>query len=57
MGCKAAIKAGHILSENEMKSLIHDLFACDMPGVCPHGRPIILEMQLREFDRRFGRTS
>ena len=57
MGCKAAIKAGHILSDNEMKSLIHDLFACDMPGVCPHGRPIILEMQLREFDRRFGRTS
>jgi DNA mismatch repair protein MutL len=40
-----------------MKSLIQDLFACEMPGVCPHGRPIILEMQLREFDRRFGRTS
>ena len=57
MGCKAAIKAGHVLSENEMQSLIHDLFACEMPGVCPHGRPIILEMQLREFDRRFGRTS
>lgn len=57
MGCKAAIKAGHVLSESEMQSLIHDLFACDMPGVCPHGRPIILEMQLREFDRRFGRTS
>ena len=57
MGCKAAIKAGHILSENEMKSLIQDLFACEMPGVCPHGRPVILEMQLREFDRRFGRTS
>jgi DNA mismatch repair protein MutL len=57
MGCKAAIKAGHVLSESEMKSLISDLFACEMPGVCPHGRPIILEMQLREFDRRFGRTS
>ncbi len=57
MGCKAAIKAGHTLSESEMQSLIQDLFACDMPGVCPHGRPIILEMQLREFDRRFGRTS
>jgi DNA mismatch repair protein MutL len=57
MGCKAAIKAGHVLSESEMKSLIQDLFACEMPGVCPHGRPIILEMQLREFDRRFGRTS
>ena len=57
MGCKAAIKAGHVLSDAEMQSLIRDLFACDMPGVCPHGRPIILEMQLREFDRRFGRTS
>lgn len=57
MGCKAAIKAGNVLSIEEMKSLVHDLFTCEMPGVCPHGRPIILEMQLREFDRRFGRTS
>jgi len=57
MGCRAAIKAGHILTVDEMKSLVQDLFACDMPGVCPHGRPIVLEMQLREFDRRFGRTS
>ena len=57
MGCRAAIKAGHVLSKDEMKSLVQDLFSCEMPGVCPHGRPIILEMQLREFDRRFGRTS
>ena len=57
MGCKAAIKAGHVLTTDEIRSLINELFACGMPGVCPHGRPIILEMQLREFDRRFGRTS
>jgi len=57
MGCKAAIKAGYVLSYDEMKALVNDLLACEMPGVCPHGRPTILEMQLREFDRRFGRTS
>ena len=56
MGCKAAIKAGHTLNAQEMQALVEDLFACSMPSVCPHGRPIILEMQLQELDRRFGRT-
>jgi DNA mismatch repair protein MutL len=55
--CKAAIKAGDKLSENEMKLLIDQLFATSMPYVCPHGRPIVVKISLAEFDRRFGRTS
>lgn len=54
--CKAAIKAGDILSEKEMHLLIDQLFATSMPYVCPHGRPIMIKISLDEFDRRFGRT-
>lgn len=54
--CKAAIKAGTPLSPIEMKQLIEDLFTCDLPYVCPHGRPILIQLSYDELDRRFGRT-
>jgi len=53
--CKAAIKTGQSLSPEEMKKLIQDLFLCEVPYACPHGRPVILEFTLQEFDKRFGR--
>ncbi|MBI3259790.1 MAG: DNA mismatch repair endonuclease MutL [Ignavibacteriae bacterium] len=56
-GCKAAIKTGQRLSESEMRKLVEDLFATSTPYVCPHGRPVVIDFPLGEFDRRFGRTS
>jgi DNA mismatch repair protein MutL len=53
--CRSAIKSGDPLGEQEMRSLIDQLFATKMPYVCPHGRPIVLRISLEEFDRRFGR--
>jgi DNA mismatch repair protein MutL len=55
--CKAAIKAGDRLNAVEMVSLIDQLFAMQMPYVCPHGRPVLMKITLEELDRRFGRTS
>jgi DNA mismatch repair protein MutL len=55
--CRAAIKAGDPLSEQEMLNLIEHLFSTSMPYVCPHGRPIVIRIDLVELDRRFGRTS
>lgn len=55
--CRASIKAGDPLSEGEMLSLIETLFSTTMPYVCPHGRPIVIRIDLGELDRRFGRTS
>ncbi len=54
--CKAAIKSGDKLSQEEMHSLIEQLFQTKMPYVCPHGRPIVIKLALDELDRRFGRT-
>jgi DNA mismatch repair protein MutL len=54
--CKAAIKAGDKLSQEEMHAMIEQLFQTKMPYVCPHGRPIVIKLTVDELDRRFGRT-
>lgn len=54
--CRSAIKTGDRLSRQEMLSLIDSLFACEMPYVCPHGRPTIIRITTEELDKRFSRT-
>jgi len=55
IACKAAIKAGKKLSKKEMLNLVNDLFACQIPYFCPHGRPLMIKMTLQEFEKRFKR--
>jgi DNA mismatch repair protein MutL len=55
--CKAAIKSGDPLKPDEIHGLLHQLFACEIPFVCPHGRPVVIKISLTELDQRFGRTS
>ncbi|PKN80960.1 MAG: DNA mismatch repair protein MutL [Candidatus Cloacimonetes bacterium HGW-Cloacimonetes-1] len=55
IACKAAIKAGKSLSRKEMLNLVNDLFACQTPFFCPHGRPLIIKMTLQEFEKKFKR--
>jgi DNA mismatch repair protein MutL len=54
--CHAAVRKGDPLNLAEMNRLVEDLFACDMPLACPHGRPIVVKLSLDDLDRRFGRT-
>lgn len=55
VSCKAAIKINKRLGRKEMLKLINDLFACQVPWFCPHGRPILIKMTLQEIERRFKR--
>jgi len=55
MSCKAAIKAGHRLSFEEMESLLAQRHLCDDHHHCPHGRPTALKLSRDELDRQFGR--
>jgi DNA mismatch repair protein MutL len=55
--CKAAVKTGQKISKLEMLNLIDSLLQCKIPYVCPHGRPVVLDMSLTDFDKQFGRTS
>ncbi|NJL92403.1 MAG: hypothetical protein HC915_01135 [Anaerolineae bacterium] len=54
--CKtAAVKAGQVLSYDEMQSLIRQLERCENPHTCPHGRPTMLHMSAADLEREFGR--
>lgn len=54
--CKrVAIKAGQILSTDEMQALIRQLERCQSPHTCPHGRPTMLHMTSEQLAREFGR--
>ncbi|MDP8201062.1 MAG: DNA mismatch repair endonuclease MutL [Candidatus Tenebribacter burtonii] len=55
VSCKAAIKAGRKMNRKEMLALINDLFACEVPYFCPHGRPLIIKMTMPEFEKKFKR--
>lgn len=56
IACKAAIKANHKLTRREMLNLINELFACQVPYFCPHGRPLILKIPVTDFEKKFKRT-
>jgi DNA mismatch repair protein MutL len=54
--CKrAAIKAGQVLSHQEMQELIRQLEACRSPRTCPHGRPTMIHLSADQLAREFGR--
>ena len=54
--CKAAIKAGQKLSQEEMQELFDQLFATSLPYHDVHGRPTVVSMGLNELRHKFGRT-
>jgi DNA mismatch repair protein MutL len=54
--CHTSIRAGERLVQSEMQELVARLLKAREPFVCPHGRPIIVKLSLRELDKLFGRT-
>ncbi|MBI5748587.1 MAG: DNA mismatch repair endonuclease MutL [Nitrospinae bacterium] len=57
MACRGAVKAGQILSIEEMSSLIKELMRTDRPFTCPHGRPIALTIEKGQILKGFLRRS
>ena len=54
--CKRmAVKGGQALSNEEQRTLLNDLEACDSPRTCPHGRPTMLHLSVDMLERQFGR--
>jgi len=56
VACHAAIKAHAPLQREEMARLIADLAITQTPYFCPHGRPIVSRLSLRDITRELGRT-
>jgi DNA mismatch repair protein MutL len=55
VACKAAVKAGDLLSPEEMRALYLALARTTLAAHDVHGRATILQLGWDELDRRFGR--
>jgi DNA mismatch repair protein MutL len=56
MACHGAIRAGQRLSREEMSSLLAQLEGTQVPGHCPHGRPVFRKISYDEIERMFKRV-
>jgi len=56
MACKAAVKGGQTLTNQEMQGLLEGLMMLDNPFTCPHGRPIITRLREYELMKLFKRV-
>lgn len=55
MACKAAVKAGDILSEEQIIRLIKDLEKTKDCYTCPHGRPTLFLFKTYDLEKKFKR--
>ncbi|HPD02017.1 MAG TPA: DNA mismatch repair endonuclease MutL [Clostridia bacterium] len=54
--CKAAVKAGDTLNESQIEALIASFGAAEKaPERCPHGRPAVVKMTKKDFEKLFKR--
>ena len=55
MACKAAVKAGDRLTQDEITYLLHLRQLAEDSHHCPHGRPTTLLFSRKQLDKQFGR--
>ena len=56
MACKAAVKAGDPLTDEEIDALMQKRHLIDKSSSCPHGRPTMLRLSKADLARQFKRT-
>ncbi len=54
--CKASVKQGDSLTQNQLSNLMSELKQTKTPFTCPHGRPTMIKMTKAELERKFKRT-
>jgi len=52
--CKASVKAGDTLTKEEISALLHDLEEHKVL-LCPHGRPVVVEITKSQIEKWFKR--
>ncbi len=54
--CKSiAVKGGQVLNLEEMRELARRLEQTTAPRTCPHGRPTVIQLNVAQLEREFGR--
>ncbi len=56
MACKAAVKAGDTLTDEEIQSLLAQRNLVERSSNCPHGRPTTIRLSLDQLEKQFKRT-
>ena len=54
--CRAAVKITDTLAPEEAEALLEDLFRCEEPALCPHGRPTFVRLLGRDLAKLFARS-
>lgn len=55
LACRSAIKAGDPLTQDECLNLVEKLENTDKNYTCPHGRPVMVTISVRELETMFKR--
>jgi DNA mismatch repair protein MutL len=53
MAYNSAVKSGKLLSAEEMKNIIDELFACEQPYASPSGRATLTTFSLEDLEKKF----
>jgi DNA mismatch repair protein MutL len=56
IACHGAVRAGQLLSLDEMQQLVREMEQTATPHTCPHGRPTMIHLSTRQLEREFKRT-
>jgi len=55
LACYPSITGNTSLTEGSALSLLRELDECENPWACPHGRPVVIELDREEIEARFER--
>lgn len=53
MAKSMAVKSGTALTRKEQEHLINQLFACKEPTIAPNNKPVLVTMDVNDFDKKF----